>query len=49
MTEGHEDHDIHGLVLLVARDGSVTDGEDCDCPRDCTECADEDVERSESR
>lgn len=42
----HWDHDIHGPVLLRYPDGSTRLDEDCDCPPDCPECADEGVDRT---
>lgn len=44
----HRDHDIHGLIISVSPDGSVSvedDDEDCDCPPDCVGCEIEGVAR----
>lgn len=45
VTAPHWDHDIHGAMLLVHRDGTTSLDDDCDCPLDCPECKAEGVDR----
>jgi hypothetical protein len=37
----HEDHDIHGAMVIVYPSGYIAIDEDCDCPPGCEQCADE--------
>ena len=41
----HWDHDIHGPVIEVWPDDSVSLDEDCDCPPECPDCEREGVQR----
>lgn len=44
----HWDHDIHGQVIEVWPDDTVTFDEDCDCPPGCVDCEREGVTRGAS-
>jgi hypothetical protein len=41
----HLDHDIHGVMVMVAPDDSVSIDPDCDCPPGCAGCEQEGVDR----